>query len=264
MAKDLYGLLELRRGAPQKDIRRAHRRLVREYHPDANPGDNSAEERFKEIRHAYEVLSDPRKRREYDVLSDPRELREYYAVRPHASSRDEDLSERVRKLDNLLNSWKTSACTLAFFLILGSFLLYDRFDLALQHDSSNTTATQPATPEVDTTQTEEAATFPEQEPATTTGPPSKAINAYPAQATSDLRGVVRVVEAPTWLVVQEDGEITFDQEPQPGFSREFGANQEVGISSGNGGATWIELNGYDLGPLGASGEFATRTFTAGP
>jgi DnaJ domain/Domain of unknown function (DUF4115) len=264
MSKDLYGLLGLPRGAPQEDIRRAHRRLVREYHPDANPGHDSAEERFKEIQHAYEVLSDPRKRREYDALSDPRELREYYEVLLHASSRGEDLSILVRKLDNLLNSWKPCVCALALFLILGSFLWYDRFDLALQHDISNTTATQPATPEVDTAQTEEAATSPEQEPATTIDTPSKAINAYPAEATSNLQVVVRVVEAPTWLVVQEDGEITFEQETQPGFLREFETTQEVGISSGNGGATWVEVNGYDLGPLGASGEFATRTFTAGP
>ena len=51
-SKDLYGLLGLPREAPQEDIRKAHRSLVREYHPDANPGDDSAEERFKEVQHA--------------------------------------------------------------------------------------------------------------------------------------------------------------------------------------------------------------------
>src|SRR3712207_8968374 len=64
--KNLYSVLVLSRGASQDDIRRAYRKLVREHHPDTNPGDPSAEERFKEIQQAYEVLSNPEKRREYD------------------------------------------------------------------------------------------------------------------------------------------------------------------------------------------------------
>jgi len=64
--KDLYKVLGLPRGASHDDIRKAHRRLVRKYHPDANPQDPRAEERFKEIQQAYEVLSNEQKRREYD------------------------------------------------------------------------------------------------------------------------------------------------------------------------------------------------------
>jgi curved DNA-binding protein CbpA len=64
--KDFYKLLGLSREASQDDIRKAHRRLVREHHPDANPGDGAAEEHFKEIQHAYEVLSEPERRRRYD------------------------------------------------------------------------------------------------------------------------------------------------------------------------------------------------------
>ncbi|MCA1731166.1 MAG: DnaJ domain-containing protein [Actinobacteria bacterium] len=64
--KDLYGVLGLSRAASQDDIRRAFRRLAREHHPDANPEDSRAEERFKEIQQAYEVLSNPEKRREHD------------------------------------------------------------------------------------------------------------------------------------------------------------------------------------------------------
>lgn len=65
-ATDLYKLLGLPNEATQDDIRKAHRELVRKHHPDANPGDPSSEERFKEVQRAYEILSDPEKRREYD------------------------------------------------------------------------------------------------------------------------------------------------------------------------------------------------------
>jgi curved DNA-binding protein CbpA len=64
--KNLYELLGLSKGASQEDIRREHRKLARKYHPDANPDDPQAEERFKEVQRAYEVLSDPKQRREYD------------------------------------------------------------------------------------------------------------------------------------------------------------------------------------------------------
>ena len=63
---DLYKVLEVSKEASQDEIRRSYRRLARKYHPDANPGDKKAEDRFKEIQQAYEVLSKPERRREYD------------------------------------------------------------------------------------------------------------------------------------------------------------------------------------------------------
>jgi len=64
--KDYYAILGVSRSATDKEIKQAYRRLARKYHPDVNPGDKSAEARFKEINEANEVLSDPEKRKKYD------------------------------------------------------------------------------------------------------------------------------------------------------------------------------------------------------
>lgn len=66
--KDYYKTLGVARGASADEIKRAFRKLARKYHPDVNPGDKKSEEKFKEINEAYEVLSDPDKRRKYDTL----------------------------------------------------------------------------------------------------------------------------------------------------------------------------------------------------
>jgi DnaJ-class molecular chaperone len=64
--RDYYDILDVKRGASEKEIRQAYRRLARKLHPDVNPNDKVAEDRFKEVSEAYEVLSDKEKRAKYD------------------------------------------------------------------------------------------------------------------------------------------------------------------------------------------------------
>jgi curved DNA-binding protein CbpA len=97
--RDPYELLGVPREASGDDVRKAYRRLARQHHPDANPDVPEAEERFKEIQQAYEVLSDPEKRRQYD------ERLRTSARRSRSSSRSTntsqvDLADLLAKLGN--------------------------------------------------------------------------------------------------------------------------------------------------------------------
>ena len=83
--KDYYQVLGIAKNASEKEIKQAFRKLARKHHPDVNPGDRGAEQKFKEINEAHEVLSDPEKRRKYDQLGANWKQYEQYARGPSPS-----------------------------------------------------------------------------------------------------------------------------------------------------------------------------------
>jgi molecular chaperone DnaJ len=95
--KNYYDILGIKKGATEKDVKQAYRRLARKFHPDVNPGNKSAEAKFKEINEAYEVLSDKENRKKYDRYGDKwqyadqfeqagQQQRQYWEYSPGGSS----------------------------------------------------------------------------------------------------------------------------------------------------------------------------------
>ncbi len=91
--KDYYNTLGVNRDSSEREIKQAYRRLARKYHPDVNPGDKSAEARFKQINEAYEILSDKEKRKKYDQFGDQWQYADQFAQAGYQQSPFRDFSQ---------------------------------------------------------------------------------------------------------------------------------------------------------------------------
>jgi curved DNA-binding protein len=96
MSESLYDILGVAKGATTEQIRKAYRKLARKHHPDVNPGDKSAEESFKKVSAAYEVLSDDKKRAAYDEFGDDSLAGGFDPDRARAYAADQERRARAR------------------------------------------------------------------------------------------------------------------------------------------------------------------------
>ena len=168
-----------------------------------------------------------------------------------------------------LNTPVTVIVVLVLFLVVDGFLLY-RYQRSIP-DSANVSATQlgsvPAKPLAEETSTLLSG---QEEPTTTASETTIAeetassLDLTTEETSNEVRVGVRVVGAPAWLRVQEDRRTVVDQEAPPGFSRRLEADREVRIRTGNAGATWVEAEGRESGPLGDSGQAGTWVFWIEP
>ncbi|MDP4090561.1 MAG: DnaJ C-terminal domain-containing protein [Bacillota bacterium] len=97
---DYYDVLGIGRDASQEEIKKVYRTLVKKYHPDANQGDKDAEEKFKEITEAYEVLGDEEKRRKYDSLGNRFDSRDNFDIDPGRFRRGQNVRYRTNAAKN--------------------------------------------------------------------------------------------------------------------------------------------------------------------
>jgi hypothetical protein len=185
-----------------------------------------------------------------------------------------------------LNNPVAFIVVVVLFVALNGFLFYFYQQRSLpsvgatqpaaeKHFAADESSAEPSPPEQESAAEAEEAPAAEETPAAevgaTTGEeanPGEAAradeDAGPSQEEENaLRTGVSVVDAPTWLSVWVDGESVLEGVGEPGFSRQFEADRETIISTGNAGAVLVDVNGYSIGALGASGEPATRTYTAG-
>lgn len=98
MEQDYYRILGIREDASEEEIKKRYRILAKKYHPDTNPGDREAEQKFKEAGIAYAILGDPKKRREYDQR---RRVEKFFDFRPenYEKKKNQEQKKKVNPID---------------------------------------------------------------------------------------------------------------------------------------------------------------------